>query len=377
MDERLNLLIIPRWYPRDDRPVSGIFVREFAKAVSKYCNVAVLFGHETQSVKGFYEIRHKKDENIETFYVFYRKIGISYISYALAMFLAFLKIKKSFYPDLIHVHVYSAGVLPVILKYIYGIPYVVTEHFKIIKSNRKAERVKLLLAKLVFEKADLLVHVSKFMAYDIERYGIKNKHVIVPNTVDTSLFYYNDSKNVNSTIKHIIFVGNPTSRKGIDYLLQAVHILRQKREDFVLDIVGDGEECPKYKNMAKKLNISDIVVFHGTKSKKEVAEMMRQSSFLVLPSLWENLPCVLIEAIATGLPVIATDVGGVREIIDESIGVIVPPGDTDSLVGAIEFMLDNSDSYDRTKISEYGQKLFSYDAVGRKLYEVYRAVADI
>jgi len=373
--KKINILILPKWYPRDDRPVSGIFVREFALAISKYCNVAVLFGHEDPSIKGFYRIKYKKDQNIKTFYVLYKKLGFSYLSYSIAMFLAFLKIRKNFYPDIIHVHVYSAGILALILKYLYNIPYVVTEHFKIIKDDRLFEKIKILLGKIIFEKADLLIHVSEFMVRDIEKYGIRNKYVIIPNVVNTSIFYYSENfKNKNSEKKHILFVGNPTSRKGVDYLLKAIHVLKKKRTDFILNIVGDGEECQKYKNMCKNLDINDITIFHGIKSKQEIAKMMQKCQFLVLPSLWENLPCVLIESISAGLPVIATDVGGIREIVNKNTGIIVPPGDADKLSSAIDFMLDNYSKYNRNKISEYGRKRFDYNIIGKKLYNIYKNI---
>ncbi len=372
--KKINILILPKWYPRDDRPVSGIFVKEFALAISKYCNVAVLFGHEVSSIKGFYKIKYKKDQNIETFYVSYKKLGFSYLSYNIVMLLAFLKIRKKFYPDIIHVHVYSAGILALILKYLYNIPYVVTEHFKIIKEDRLFEKIKILLGKIIFEKANLLIHVSKFMVRDIEKYGIKNRYVIIPNVVNTSIFYYSENfKNKNSKKKHILFVGNPTSRKGVDYLLRAIHVLKKKRTDFILNIVGDGEECQKYKDMCKNLDISDITIFHGIKSKQEIAKMMQNCQFLVLPSLWENLPCVLIEAIATGLPVVATDVGGVREIVNNDVGIIIPPGNVDFLVKAIDYMLDNHNNYKRRKISKYGNQ-FGYEVIGRKLYRIYRSL---
>ena len=375
MTRKINVLIIPRWYPREDKPVSGIFVHEFAKAISRYCNVAVMFGYEKPYIKGFYEIKHEKIDNIEIFYVPHKKIISSYLCYTIAMFLAFKNIKKEFHPDIIHVHVYTSGIVPLILKHIYKIPYVLTEHFKIVKSARITEKIKLVLAKMVFENAELLVHVSKFMAHYTERYGIKNRYVIVRNTVDTSLFCYNNSnKTPNSKIKHFIFVGNPTSRKGIDYLFEALSILKQKRDDFILDLVGEGEEYKKYKKMANKLNISDLVVFHGIKSKSEISKMMQKCHFLILPSLWENLPCVLIESIAAGLPVIATDVGGVREIVNKNNGIIVPPRDADKLASAIDFMLDNYSKYNRNKISEYGRKKFSYNAVGEKLHYIYKLV---
>ena len=376
MSKKLKVLIVPKWYPRKKKPVSGIFVHEFAKAISRYCDVAVLFGYENSSIKKLYEIHYKKMDNIKVFYVYHKKIISSYICYMVAMFLAFRKIKKKFYPDIIHVHVYTAGILPLLLKHLYKIPYILTEHFKIIKPKDKffVKKLKILLAKLVFRNAELLIHVSRFMADYIENFGIKNKYTIVPNTIDTSIFYYNNKNIYSKKKKRIIFVGNPTSGKGMDYLLHAISILNKKRSDFILDIVGDGNECSKYKDMAKKLNISDIVIFHGIKSKEEVAKMMRKSHFLVLPSLFETFSCVSIEAMASGLPVVATEVGAIKEIIDKNKGILIAPGDVNSLISAIEFMLDNYSKYDHSRISDHIRKKYSYDVVGKKLHDIYTMI---
>ena len=92
-----------------------------------------------------------------------------------------------------------------------------------------------------------------------------------------------------------------------------------QRDDLCLDILGDGPRKEEYMKLSAELGLSDRVFFHGYQSKNVVANYMRQAQLFVLPSLWENLPCVLIEAIASGLPILSTQAGGIPEIVDEEI----------------------------------------------------------
>jgi len=135
---------------------------------------------------------------------------------------------------------------------------------------------------------------------------------------------------------------------------------------------GDGPNRSEYEELTNKLGLRDIVSFHGLKTKQEVAEFMRQCDFFVLSSLWENLPCVLIEAMASGLPIVATKVGGIHEIINEKVGVLVPPKDVKALTEAIDHMLDHYQDYSAREIAEYAFDRFSYEAVGRQLNEIYK-----
>ena len=102
---------------------------------------------------------------------------------------------------------------------------------------------------------------------------------------------------------------------------------------------------------------------------------MRAADVLVLPSLAENLPVVLIEAQATGVPVVASDVGGVREIVDERSGRLVPPGDRAALATAIEAVLEHPQAYNRAVIAARARETFGLDAIGVRRDAILREVA--
>ena len=116
-------------------------------------------------------------------------------------------------------------------------------------------------------------------------------------------------------------------------------LLREAHPGMTLDVVGDGPDRPALERMCEALGLGGAVHFHGMGTADQVAEAMRGADLLVLPSHVENAPVVLIEAGASGLPVVATAVGGVPEIVQDSWGQVVPVAQPAALASAIERML--------------------------------------
>jgi len=205
----------------------------------------------------------------------------------------------------------------------------------------------------------------------IKNYGIKAKYQVLPNVVDESIFYPpKTSTPLYQSIKKILFVGRLHPIKGLELLLRSLDYLSKFRDDFELHIVGDGPLIHKLKNYA----VNYKVRFYGFLSKREIAELMRRSAFLVLPSYQENLPCVVIEAHMAGLPVVASRVGGVVELITPENGIMVSPGDEDELAEAISWMLDNYNIFNKKKIAERAKEVFSRRSILNKLTKIYTSL---
>jgi len=115
------------------------------------------------------------------------------------------------------------------------------------------------------------------------------------------------------------------------------------------------------------------VSFHGFQPKSVVATFMRQANFLVLPSLWENSPCVVIEAMASGLPVIASRVGGISEVVTEDVGILTPPNDPALLAAALAKALQQPDRFERRRLASMAKR-YAPAVVGREIDAVYRNV---
>ena len=378
---RLKILHIAGWYPSKKNPVAGIFVREHVKATALYNDVVVLYSEGIgEGFRGLIQVEDNVEDGIRTIRFRYKKSPVpktSYFIYLWAMFRAFRKLlKEGFRPDVIHAHVYSAGVPAVLLGMRYRIPTVVTEHSSGFPRGlvRGLERIK---AKFAFEQAALVLPVTEDLKRHIERLGIRARFQVVPNVVDTSLFSpptASEVKSEDDSKKRLLTVALLTPIKGIPYLLEALAQLREKRDDFVLDIVGDGPNRAEYEELTRKLGLQDVVRFRGLKTKQEVAEFMRKADVFVLPSEWENLPCVIIEAMASGLPIVATNVGGIPEMVSNEVGRLAPPGDPEALARALDYMLDHYGEFSSEALARYAQERYSYQAVGRKLDQLYRSV---
>ena len=411
-NKKLKILFLPAWYPSEDIPLNGTFIKEHAKAASLYNDIVVLYVYPDPSFqfKCLYTISEENEDGIRTIrvkyggmFTYFRRLTIwirkrNTISqgafqdethnlfykvlrvplkairdflWCWTIYIAFRKLlKKGWRPDVIHAHVFTAGVPGIMLGRIYKIPVIITEHYTGFPRHILS-KLDILKAKFAMNRANIILPVSDDLGKHIQSYGIHNRFQVVPNVVNTEIFY--PESNINKrTAKKILLVASLEPKKGISYLLQALGKLKGRRNDFVLDIVGDGLHRSEYEKQARDLDIVNEVKFHGLKPKEKVVEFMRQCDFFVLPSLFETFGVVLIEALASGKPVIATNIGGPNEIVNKDVGILVPPKDVNALAEAIDDMLDHYQEYSSNKISRCAKERFSYKVVGETLTQVYK-----
>lgn len=377
----LNILFITTWYPTEKNPVNGVFIREHAKAVKLYNNILVFhIAGFKPNIKKLWEVIEETDqsltESIPTYRVWCLPSPIPktrFILYLYSIIKSFKYIlSKGFYPDIIHAHIFEAGVPAILIGKIYKIPVVITEQSTIF-SRKLLNNIDLFKSKIAFSLSKIVLPVSNSLKKAIEQYKIKANFKVIPNVVDTTLFYPSPDKNPNNILKKLLFVGllDASHKKGIPFLFQALVKLKINRIDWHLDIIGDGPARKEYEEMAIRLGIGEKVSFHGLKSKKEVAEFMRNSDLFVLPSLFETFSVVTAEALATGIPVLVTSCGGPEEFIKEGIGLVVPRGDSEVLYKGLDYMLNNLGKYDQYHISRYAYTLFNPENVGKQLQKIY------
>jgi len=145
---------------------------------------------------------------------------------------------------------------------------------------------------------------------------------------------------LNKSQPIIGFVGNLSKQKGLMYLIEAMNVLRPRYPDLCCLIIGDGPEGDNLKRKITEYNLSGNFKFLG--QRYDTPNLLHLMTIFVLPSLWEGLPQVVIEAMAASCPVIATDVDGTPEIIThEHDGWLIPPANAEELRTAIETLLDN------------------------------------
>jgi glycosyltransferase involved in cell wall biosynthesis len=381
----VNVLFVTGWYPTREFAYGGVFVREHAKAVREADHRVVVLhlagavaeaGGPLWTMKA--ELNPYLSEGIEAYHVFHRRLpirGTAYGLYLASAIGAYRRLRETgFHPDVIHAHVYGAGVPAAAIGTRNTIPVVLTEHFSGFPL-RTLSRVEVRKARYAYKRVDRALPVSRYLQEAIRSYEIDVPFEVVPNAVDTSLFFPPDMERPDGTgTLRLLFVGNLSREKDLPTLLRALARLDQRSHSWLLDVIGDGPERADYEMTAAALDLRGRVNFHGSQPKPTVAQMMRGADLLVLPSRVETFGAVVAEALASGLPVVSTNVGGVPELVDESGGTLVPPDDPVALADAIEHTVENLDLFDRHRIAVAARARFSLGVVGERLTEIYESV---
>jgi glycosyltransferase involved in cell wall biosynthesis len=167
----------------------------------------------------------------------------------------------------------------------------------------------------------------------------------------------------------LIFVGRLDAVKGVDILIRAVSILNEKMDALHLLIVGDGAIRSELEALTTKLNLSDKVSFLGTR--RDIPALLRLSDIKVMPSYWEGLPVSAIEAMAAGVPVIASDVEGLNEVVRDNVtGILIPPGNPEMLAKAIFRCVANPQLSE--EMGKNGRKIATRDFSRQRMITSYK-----
>jgi glycosyltransferase involved in cell wall biosynthesis len=372
----LKVLIIPSWYPNKENPVSGIFFKEQAKALSEFIDVAVL--NLNISPKNIFpEEKIEKIGKMTTFTIkklnVFPKMKLKRLLLKYYTLKSFKKIINIFgTPDIIHAHVtYPAGYMAYILKKKYGIPIVITEHAtffeKIYTKNKK-------IVQKIFDKTDYYIAVGNNLKKQLQSFGRKQCEVI-PNFINFEKFQELETTNTNfkSDKFNYINISLMTEKKGIDILLKALNkiVYNYGYKDVFLHLVGDGPKRNEYEKLAKNLRITNYCKFYGLVSNDEIPSMLSSCNALIISSRIETFGVVGIEAMAAGLPVIATICGGPEDYVKDFNGVLVEKENVDELAKGMLYVKNNYNKYNSKMIKKYAYENFSKEAVTKKLIKIY------
>jgi glycosyltransferase involved in cell wall biosynthesis len=380
-----KVLFINSWYPSRISPRNGNFIQKHAEASALYNDVYSLHAVADVQLKTRYEFEFRQSGNAKELVVYFRKSENPLLTFVTRMvygFLAYLKgyneIKRTWgQPHIVHLNViFPAGLLAYYLRKKYGILYVITENWTgYLKPNEKSNRSKFrrVLTNIIGNAASENIPVSEDLSAAMKIHGINLPSVVIPNVVSVELF--SSDKRVSPhhpfTFLHISTLND--DHKNISGILKAVSLLAEKRKDFCIQILGDGDSAP-HAYTALQLGVSEFVKFGGPLTVTEVADAMRNSDCFVLFSNYENLPCVMVEAMASGMPVIATNVGGVAEHLRKEFGELIEAKDIPALVSSMEKVIINYSNYNSQEIRNYATGKFSYEAVGKAFTAEYEKV---
>ncbi len=389
----MNVLHLLSWFPRPDDPTLGNFCVRMIDALPEDCHSVILSVCDGKDMTQSFEVKEIPGAHHIHVQIYIRppKVNAFRKLKMLRMYQYGMKyIKKRFFkPDLIHLHVtYPLGQVALLWKRLFGYKYVLTEHWTIYQPQNKDVLVGKLKRKIVkiANNAELIMPVSLDLQRCMEGHGVRNRFQVIYNMVNTDIFklgqpcidsslptspHRNDMHGGKKRMLHISTLRDEA--KNFSGILRVIERLRQQRDDFELHVIHD-YEAPEFKAFVKEHDLDGYVIFHGKKTSAEVAEAYQQADFFVLFSNFENLPCVIVEAFASGVPVLSTSVGGIAEILSPERGILIPQGDEDALLQGMNQMLDHSSEYDRQAVRNYAIKTFAAQNIGQQIFEAYKEV---
>ncbi len=244
------------------------------------------------------------------------------------------------------IHAHSAlpcGHAAALLSRELGIPFVVTVHgldaFSTQQVGGYTGKWCRRVSEMVYRSARRVICISEKVREQVMERAAPVNTSVVYNGVDPQIF--SPSKNPGAP-EAILSVGNLIPTKSHELLLRAFAALPSRCPDLSCEIIGDGPERSRLEGLAGELSIADRARFLGRQSRSQVAEAMRRSNLFALPSRYEGLGCVYLEAMSAGKPVIACRGQGIEEVIQHgSNGWLVDPDDLHGLTDALSTLLQN------------------------------------
>jgi glycosyltransferase involved in cell wall biosynthesis len=286
------------------------------------------------------------------------------------------KVVREFKPDIIHTHRYAIRytLLAILIN---KIPLKVHTVHNI--ASKELDKAGFIIQKIAYNYFNFVpVAISNIVKKSIiEFYHIEYVPLIY-NGIDVLKYQVRQKQKENKLIR-LIHVGRFSHQKNHNLLIDAFKMVSDKKNNVKLYLVGDGDLRKEIEYRVSRLNLADKVEFLGVRD--DIPDLLAKSDIFVMSSDWEGLPLVLLEALAAGIPIVSTDVGGVPDIIKNNInGILVKPNDPVSLSKAIIDLIENREL--RKKISETN-KIYSlkfdikktqqeYEKLYLNLYEAFK-----
>jgi glycosyltransferase involved in cell wall biosynthesis len=369
---KLNILFLCSWYPSKVSPNNGDFIQRHAEAVSLNHKVTVIHISTDKETKNNIDYTSEKINGIET--------HIAYLKYSrnpLKKIIVFIKafkvlVLKAGAIDVVHLNeIFPFGIFCLYLKWFQKKPYIISEHFTGYHKpqSKKISFLRKTISKVIVKKAAFICPVSNDLKDSLQDLGFKGNYKRVPNVVDTAVFLPSDKTPTIFTITHISNMAN--DHKNIEGIIKYIKKLESKIDDFKFKFIGKDAEI--YVPFAKKIGINlDKTIFIEHLPHKEIATHLKESNLFVLFSNYENLPCVILEAFSCGVPVISTNVGGIKEYFPKDFGFLIDSQDADALLDKTIEVYSNFKT-NKEKMHQYVENTFSQTTIASQFSKLYNA----
>lgn len=330
----------------------------------------------------------------------YRSVNLtSKVKYPLPIPLSFRvkKIITEFNPNIVHIHhPFLLSSVAIMYGKRLGIPKILTLHTQYeqyahyvspIPERLTQEAIKMIIHNLSY-KIDCITTPSESMRELIRSYGVKNRIEIIPNAIHLISFKEDDvfkrteikkKYNLKEDDKIILFVGRVASEKSIDKIIKALAIIKKRDISKVkLLIIGDGPAMDELKQLARTLKIEKDVIFAGTVSYEEIRHYYKMAYVFTIASTTETFGIVTIEALASGVPVLAVKAPGAVDILTDGVDGLLVDNDVEKFANALEKIIREPEL--REKLSRGALKTsekYSIDTISERMLNLYREVIEI
>jgi glycosyltransferase involved in cell wall biosynthesis len=300
--------------------------------------------------------------------------GVTFLRDAGRVASAVLRLRRrGFRPDLIHAHVYTAALAAVPAARASRVPLVVSEHYSGL-ARAEVPRRERLAAMVAYRAADVVCPASESLRRQLFKFAPGARMQVMPNPVDERRFALPEPA-PESGPPRVLTIASLLPIKGVDVLIEAVSAVVADRRDWQLTVIGDGPARSTYEQSVRNAGVGDLIRFVGRRSRDEVAHAMQEAAFLVAPSRWETFSVAVAEALCCGLPVVASRVGALPELVNESNGRLVEPDHPAALAPALADMLDAYKRFDRRAIASEAAERWGARRVGARWSELYEELA--
>lgn len=370
-------MVVSSGMPTEQYPLQGIFEFDQAKALSQAGCEVVFLAIDLRSARRWrkWGVSKGNKDGVD-YYVINIPIGRFPLKYfcrigEMCLYRLYkLVVKTHWKPDVIHAHFTEMGCITSDFAKKIEVPYVVTEHSSKINQYRISGELKDCALK-AYKGASVVIAVGNSLAHNIQRHtGISPK--VVPNIIDTELFFR--CKRQKHEGFHLVTTSNLIVLKRTWQILQALARIDTKDIDYRLTIIGDGPEMESLQHWAKTLNMENRITLAGYQSRENIASIYETADVFIMVSSSETFGVAYVEAMAAGLPVIATRCGGPEDFVNNNNGLMVDVDDIHQIAEAIKTIYYNINKYDAEQLRTFVRSRFSAEAVGKELISIYHGL---
>ena len=377
MKNQFHVLFLSSWFPSKTHPTLGNFVQRHAEAVALFAKVTVLYLSKNKSIENF-TLEESEESNVRIVRVYYSSNGFLFRNRIRALKKGVEHINFNLNkPNIAQLNmVWPEGWQALFIKRKWKIPFVISDNWTGYHTHERGPLPAHIRSymRYIANQSNLILPVTQQLEEAMRKLGFNGPSIIVPNVVNTGYFKI-ENKKEKHTFLHISHLDN--NHKNIEGILHVWKKFSDQVEEVTLELGGDGD-IQHWKKRSEELNIrQNSISFFGTLNQQEVASKMNASHTFVLFSNYENLPLVMIEAMASGMNVIATRVGGIAEHMGYcKWNKLIDAKNEDQLLNALSASHNELHEINREEISAYAENNFAFNSVGKKFMDAYEKALD-